>query len=204
MTNVSNVEVGQLLVASPALLDPNFRRTVVLVCALEEESGAFGLVLNRASPASVVDVLPAWAEQAAAPALVFLGGPVQPEAAFVLARRRPNDSPSDSADSAAGGNSAGDHERWTEVASGVGLLGLNEDPARIGVQVERLRIFAGYAGWSSVQLEAEIAEGAWFVLPSEPGDAFTEEPEALWGEVVRRQGGALAMFEHFPPSPSVN
>ncbi len=195
VSNVENVEVGQLLVASPALLDPNFRRTVVLVCALEEESGAFGLVLNRASPSPVVDVLPTWAEHAAAPAVVFIGGPVQPEAAFVLAHRRPGDSPADG---------PRDHEGWTEVASGVGLLGLEEDPARIGVQVERLRIFAGYAGWSSAQLDAEIAEGAWFVLPSEPGDAFTEEPEALWGEVVRRQGGALALFEHFPPSPSVN
>ena len=67
-----------------------------------------------------------------------------------------------------------------------------------------LRIFAGYAGWAAGQLEGEIDEGAWYVVDSEPRDAFTDNPERLWREVLRRQRGRLAMVSTYPDDPTQN
>src|SRR3954451_4664123 len=78
---------GRLLVATPALRDPNFERTVVLVVA-HEEGGALGVVLNRATEVPVAEVLGPWGQLADEPSVVFEGGPVQPEAAICLARAR--------------------------------------------------------------------------------------------------------------------
>ena len=79
---------GQLLVATPTLKDPNFDRTVVLLVA-HETGGALGVVLNRATEVPVADVLGNWGELAGDPAVLFEGGPVQPESAICLARTRP-------------------------------------------------------------------------------------------------------------------
>src|SRR4029450_1172808 len=79
--------VGHLLVATPGLRDPNFERTVVLLVA-HEEGGALGVVLNRATEVPVSEVLAGWGGLASEPAVVFEGGPVQPEAAICLARVR--------------------------------------------------------------------------------------------------------------------
>ena len=79
---------GHLLVATPTLKDPNFDRTVVLLVA-HETGGALGVVLNRATEVPVADVLGNWGELAGDPAVLFEGGPVQPESAICLARTRP-------------------------------------------------------------------------------------------------------------------
>jgi len=70
--------------------------------------------------------------------------------------------------------------------------------------VAGLRIFAGYAGWSAGQLEGEIAEGAWYVLEAEPRDPFSDHPERLWREVLRRQRGELAFVANYPDDVSMN
>jgi len=177
---------GVLLVATPLLEDPNFRRTVVLLCAYDED-GAFGLVLNRPIDAApVVDLLPEWSARVSAPSVLFSGGPVEPRQAFALGRSR-----------------ALTAERWwTPVTAEVGLLSLDADPA--SASVEHVRLFAGYAGWSADQLRAEVAEEAWFVLEALPEDVFTRQPERLWQAVLRRQPGELSMFALFPPDPSLN
>jgi putative transcriptional regulator len=70
--------------------------------------------------------------------------------------------------------------------------------------VSAVRIFAGYAGWGAGQLEAEIEEGAWYVVPAEPEDPFLRDPGRLWGKVLRRQGGQLAMLATMPTEPGLN
>jgi putative transcriptional regulator len=70
--------------------------------------------------------------------------------------------------------------------------------------VDRLRVFAGYAGWEGGQLERELAEGAWYVLDADPEDALTSEPGGLWRFVLRRQGGKLALVSNFPADPTMN
>lgn len=179
---------GRLLVATPVLTDANFERTVILLIA-HDDDGALGVVLNRTSDVPVWGVLPEWAALAGEPQAVFTGGPVAPEAAICLAQPRPGREP--------GG--------WSPIdGSRVGTVDLGGDPDALGPHIERLRIFAGYAGWAAGQLDFEIAEGAWFVLEALPGDPFLDEPEMLWPMVLRRQGGMIAAVATYPPDPSLN
>lgn len=180
---------GQLLVATPALHDPNFERTVVLMVA-HEEGGALGVVLNRATEVPVSDVLQGWATLARDPAVVFEGGPVQPEAAICLARTRPGAAPP--------------RRGYHPVSGAIGTVDLSGDPEALREAVEGVRVFAGYASWSAGQLEAEIERGSWFVFDALPGDAFVPRPDDLWPMVLRRQGGIMAAVAHFPADPSLN
>ncbi len=179
---------GRLLVATPALTDPNFHRTVVLIC-LHDENGAFGLVLNRPlDDEPVVDVLPGFAEQAIAPACLFAGGPVSEDAGVALARVP-----------------AGERSRaLTPVVGQVSLVSLELAAVEPLPPAATLRLFRGYAGWGGGQLEGEVQGGSWFVVESTVDDAFTPEPAHLWQRVLRRQAGRLAMFAHFPTDPRAN
>jgi len=179
---------GRLLVATPSLRDPNFERTVVLLVA-HEEGGALGVVLNRATEVPVAEVLGPWGTLADEPAVVFEGGPVQPEAAICLARAR-----------------AGTEELdgFNRVSGVLGTVDLSTDPEALRAGVLGVRVFAGYAGWSPGQLENEIETGSWFVFDALPGDPFAGRPDDLWPMVLRRQGGLLAAVAHFPADPSLN
>ena len=187
MATMNDSFVGRLLVATPMLLDPNFHRTVALICA-QDGDGVMGVVLNRPLGASLADHLPAWASRASPPATLFGGGPVEPSAAIGLGRRR----------------GEGDGEGWTAVTDSIGLLDLRRDPADFGDGLVRARVFSGSAGWTPGQLDAEIAEGAWFVVDARPDDPFSAEPERLWRDVLARQPGEMALFASFPPDPSMN
>jgi putative transcriptional regulator len=188
---------GRLLVANPALPDPNFDRTVILMLAHEDE-GALGLVLNRPSDTDVDGPLPQWERLAARPPVVFVGGPVRPGAAICLARRAAHPGFQDQPEY------PGDSEGWTQLVGELGTLDLEQDPDNLGVGVEAIRVFAGYAGWGPGQLEREIEAGAWFVIRAEPGDVMSDDPEQLWKRVLRRQGGQLAVVAAFPSDPSLN
>jgi putative transcriptional regulator len=179
---------GRLLVATPALRDPNFERTVVLMVA-HEEGGALGVVLNRATEVPVSEVLGPWGSLAGEPPVVFEGGPVQPEAAICLARTRPG------VESLTGFN---------RVSGAVGTVDLSGDPDTLREGVVGVRVFAGYAGWKPGQVENEIAGGSWFVFDALPGDAFANRPDDLWSMVLRRQGGLMAAVAHFPADPTMN
>jgi putative transcriptional regulator len=187
---------GRLLVAVPGMYDANFDRTVVLVLE-HTEDGAVGVVLNRPSETTVTDALPVLAEVAAAPAVVFVGGPVVPEGALALSE-------------VAAGEEV---EGWRSVLGEIGLLDLSrastDEPAAsivgaIASGVRRARLFAGHAGWAAGQLEGEIAANGWFVVDSHADDAFASDPARLWRAVMARQPGRLAWFANCPPDPTVN
>jgi len=93
---------------------------------------------------------------------------------------------------------------WRRVFGSTGLVDLDAPVEILASAVSALRIFAGYAGWGAGQLEAEIEEGAWYVVPAESQDPFLEEPDRLWGRVLRRQGGQLAMLATMPAEPGLN
>lgn len=169
---------GSLLVAAPSLLDPNFRRTVVLV-AEHGDDGAMGVVLNRPSETPVADAVPELAGLAGETEPVFVGGPVAIDSLLALAEV---DEPDDD-----------------EVV--VGSIAFVHDPY---VDARRGRVFVGYAGWSPGQIEAELDEEAWIVVPAQPDDVFSDEPDELWSVVLRRQGGPLALLATMPPDPSLN
>jgi len=176
---------GRLLVAAPRLADPNFHRTVVLLLDHGDE-GAFGVVLNRPLPVEVDSVLPGWQEVASAPGGLFQGGPVGLDGAIGVA---------------VGARAVAAVDTMTGP---FGLVDLDGDPVDLLGQVDGLRIFAGHSGWSGGQLEAEIDEGAWFVVDAEPSDVCTTDPTTLWRRVLRRQGGELAIVANYPPDIRMN
>jgi len=175
---------GHLLIAGPALVDPNFWRTVVLVGEHNEE-GALGVVLNRSSETPVGEALPELAELAEGMGPVHVGGPVQPSAVVVLA---------DFAD-VEGADSL--------VLESVGFLPAEVDPTALG-ELRRARVYVGYAGWGPGQLDDELEEGSWIVEPALPEDVFTDDPEGLWSDVLRRKGGPFAVLAAMPLDPSRN
>lgn len=182
---------GRLLVASPQLLDPNFVRTVVLILQHHDE-GALGVVLNRPLEATVSEALPPWSGYVGRPGVLFGGGPVGIDGALCLARLQGLEEPP-------GWQSLGLSE-----LPGVGLVDLDGEPVEVAARLERLRIFAGYAGWGAKQLEGEVRSGGWYVVPARAPDPFTPRPSTLWGEVLRRQGGQLAMLSTLPLDPRLN
>jgi putative transcriptional regulator len=179
---------GRLLVATPTLEDPNFRRTVVLVLD-HSDDGALGIVVNRPLEVDVAAVLPAWQPYTTNPGRLFQGGPVQLDSALGLVAV-PGD--------------GREPEGVRRIIGSLGLVDLDTPPDALAGDVAGLRIFAGYAGWSSGQLEDEIGEGAWYVVDSEPRDPFTDAPEGLWRAVLRRQRGDLALVSTYPDDPSMN
>jgi putative transcriptional regulator len=176
---------GRLLVATPLLGDPHFSRTVVYL--LEHDGGGtVGVVLNRPSHTPVGQVLPDWHDAVSGPAVVFGGGPVQPDGALCLGELDPGAS------------------GIREVVDGVSTVDLDGDVTVIAPIARRLRVFAGHAGWAPGQLGDELAEGAWWVVPGTPDDLFTEQPREMWRIVLRRQPGPLNLLSTYPPDLTLN
>jgi putative transcriptional regulator len=178
---------GRLVVATPALEDPNFERAVVLVLD-HDEDGALGIVLNRASGVPVREAVSPWVELAASPPVVFGGGPVEPTAIVALGHATPGVAPDGS----------------TPILDRVRLVDLDTDPVLAAADLQHVRVFAGYAGWAPGQLESEILQGAWFTVDATPADVFTDDPDDLWHTVLRRQPDELALFATFPSDPTMN
>ena len=175
---------GHLLVASPALLDPNFHRTVVLITE-HSDDGAAGLVLNRPSLVEVAAAVPQLEELVDEDEQVWVGGPVQPEAVLVL------------------GEFVDPDDAEVPLFESLGFPSL-EDPEEIVPATTRRRVFAGYAGWGAGQLEEEIANEDWILEPALADDAFTEQPDDLWHDVLRRKGGIYELVARMPEDPSLN
>jgi putative transcriptional regulator len=177
---------GQLLIASPALFDPNFRRTVVLVTEHNDE-GAMGLVLNRPSETAVADGAPPLQRLVEDGALVHVGGPVEPAAVTVLAEF---EDPDDAA---------------VLVLEDIGFVHADAELEDLPGATKRARVFAGYCGWLAGQLEAELeGDDSWIVATPLPDDIFADESEDVWGDVLRRKGGQFAIVALMPFDPSVN
>lgn len=187
---MAEVVPGCLLVATPATVDPNFSRTVVLVLE-HAPGGSLGVVLNRPTDIPVDNSLPRWSDVMSAPALLFHGGPVEPQSAICIGRHRRGADPERV-------------EGWHHIAAGVGTVDLEGDPDAARAHMDALRLFAGYAGWAPGQLDGEIEAGGWFVLRATDDDAFTNDPQDLWREVLSRQPGSLAWVANFPADPALN
>jgi putative transcriptional regulator len=190
---------GRLVVASPTLEDPNFRRTVVFLLAADGD-GALGVVLNRPSETAIDEIVPYWGLHASEPPLLFVGGPVQPNAAICVGRTRHPDQHASAADT----EDAGETDGYSPLVGDLGTVDLNRAPEDIGVSFTGLRVFTGYSGWGPGQLEEEIEAGAWFVVEGRQQDVLSPEPAILWERVLRRQGGWLAVLARHPVDASLN
>lgn len=173
---------GRLVVATASLDDPNFALAAALI--LEHgEHGALGVVLNRPSSMEVEQIVPGWSAAVVEPRVVFIGGPVMPSTVIAVARRADGSPPG-----------------WRPLFSEIGVVDLGTDPALVVPDLRAVRLFAGYAGWGSGQLESEIESGAWFVVDTAPSDPFCAEPAELWRQVLTRQGGLFRTIAADPTS----
>ena len=184
---------GRLLVATPPLGDPHFDRTVVFM--LEHSgSGAVGIVLNRPDRdmSEMLDALGSsplglWHSHLAPPTMLFVGGPVGDDSLIGVAS-----------------GTGRDETTWGPITSGLGTVDLSLRPDEAMSEIDRVRIFRGYAGWGPSQLETEFEAGAWMVFDATDEDVFTTEPDHLWRAVLRRQGGRLRWIADAPNDLSAN
>lgn len=180
---------GRLLVATPLTGEP-FTRTVVLVLH-HDRDGAHGVVLNAPLDAPVDVVLPQWQEHVSEPAVLFSGGPVGTDTAMGLV--------------SVPGHTGGEPPLGIRLLfGGIGVLDLDAPAPLVVPEVAGLRIFVGYSGWGEGQLEAEIAQGAWYVVDREPRDAFGDHAGDLWREVLLRQRNSLSLVTTATDHPERN
>jgi putative transcriptional regulator len=142
-------------------------------------------VLNRPSDATVAELVPQLEELAEDDDQIWFGGPVQQDAVLVLGEFL---DPDDAA---------------VPLFGSLGFPALDE-PGEVVTATTRRRVFAGYAGWGAGQLEAELERDDWFLEPAAPDDPFTDAPDELWADVLRRKGGIYELVSRIPEDPSVN
>ncbi len=181
------LQAGCFLVANPTLRDPNFHRSVVLLCEHGDE-GSMGIVVNRRTShtlAEAITEMPAQATQA-----LYWGGPVQQSMVLVL-HRHTEDAPGTSpiADGMALGTN---HEALKH------LLETLEHPER------HLRVYSGYAGWGIGQLAAEMEQRSWIITKAAAELVFDAEPDAVWERALERLGPRYAHLASMPSDPRVN
>jgi putative transcriptional regulator len=184
------VEAGAALVAAPGLRDPNFRRTVVLIIE-HQPSGTLGVVLNRPSDVPVREVLPTWGRHAAVPQSLYVGGPIEQQAALCVA-------------ALPAGVDAESTDGMIRVRGPLALVNLDTDPDVMVPRLRGLRVFAGYAGWEQDQLAGEVERGDWVVVPALPDDVLAPASTDLWGRTLRRQGMPLALLATYPSDRTLN
>lgn len=177
--------VGRLLIAEPFLADPNFARSVVLLCEHGEE-GTVGFVVNRATELTLGDLLP---ELNSSNLSIYQGGPVQMDTLHML-HKLPID---------LGGNEispgvywGGSYEALQDIIVG-GAYGPSE-----------LKLFVGYSGWSPGQLDKEIEEGSWIVTDLSPQLLFDTSAEDVWKEAIRSLGKEYSYLANLPLNPLLN
>jgi putative transcriptional regulator len=171
-----------LLLSMPQLADPNFNRTVVLLCRHNEE-GAFGLVVNRpvvtSGPVMVQVRTDATTErqtlETSEELQVWVGGPVEPQRSWILVG---ND------------EDAADQERGVSIVEGLYLSTSPELLRRVlgPTPPARTRLIVGYSGWKSGQLEAELRASAWLTSEVDRELIFSTPPDRMWETALRRLG----------------
>jgi putative transcriptional regulator len=177
---------GKLLIAEPFLKDPNFMRTVILLCEHQDE-GSFGFVLNRPYESTLDELVP---ELDDLHLPVQYGGPVQMDTLHFL-HQYPNEIP-------------GSFKVTDEVYWG-GDFNLAIEKIREGkVDTGKIRFFIGYSGWTSGQLADEIKEKSWLMAPSTSKIIFHRNIQEIWKDSLRHLGGDYEIMINFPTDPQLN
>ncbi|MEM7166324.1 MAG: YqgE/AlgH family protein [Planctomycetota bacterium] len=183
---VSDIVPGTLLIAGPGLQDPNFRRSVILICEHSAE-GSLGLVLNRPLRTPVSQVFP---EVEHGDGLIHAGGPVDTNRVMALRR---------------GGHI---HETDQQVFESVRLVVSLDDAIAVVREtdgaLDDFRFYVGYAGWGSGQLDDELREGAWITAPADERLVFSGSPGQVWREALRSLGGDYQILAEMPLDPNMN
>ena len=177
---------GRLLISEPFLPDPNFERTVVLLCE-HNEDGSFGFVLNKLSMLTLEDIMN---DIDNFPQPVHVGGPVQQDTLHFIHK----------AAYLEGGVALGNGLYWG--GNFEQLLHLIENSQ---ADTHDFKFFIGYSGWSSGQLEQELDANSWIVTPEATAElVFDEDVEALWKRVLQGLGGRYNVYSNYPIDPRLN
>ncbi|MDB5263832.1 MAG: hypothetical protein JWQ14_3115 [Adhaeribacter sp.] len=183
---MKKVRSGSILISEPFMGDPNFERTVVLICRHDEE-GSFGLVLNRKSNLKLSDVLDI--EQYNTDMELNIGGPMQYNTLHYLHQVEALE------ESISLGNSVywgGDYEKL-KVLLATGAIAPDD-----------IQFFLGYSGWSPGQLEEEIENNVWIVNNKATDNLFNLNQDTLWREILKQMGGKYKVLANYPIDPSLN
>lgn len=180
------VHSGNLLVAEPFMLDPNFKRAVVLMCEHSEE-GSLGFIINRKLDVYVDELIDEFPDF---PAKVYFGGPVQTDTIHYL--HNVGDLLEDSREVARGVFWGGNFEKLKFLIS-------NEV-----IKPENIRFYLGYSGWSEGQLEEELKIGSWVVADMDPNYIFKSKPSKLWNQVLNHKGDRYSVIATIPDTPNWN
>ncbi|SMG30740.1 YqgE/AlgH family protein [Sphingobacterium psychroaquaticum] len=188
MFSAFNPKKGSLLLSEPFMLDSNFKRSVILLCEHNTETGSMGFILNHRSSLLLQDVVPN-IENDTIP--IYIGGPVEIESLFFL-HHIPDKIP--------GGTHLIDNIYFGGDFNQVTFL-LNANM----LTVDEVKFFIGYAGWGNDQLAQEIEENSWAVHNKFPSDIlFLTDGEDLWKEALISLGPKYAHVANFPQSPDLN
>lgn len=177
---------GRLLVSEPYLADPYFRRTVILLCAHDNE-GSFGFVLNRYIDMDVADLME---NMPPITSRVSIGGPVQSGNLYYL--HTFGERVEGSVEVIDGIHMGGDFEQLRSI--------LATDPKL----AKHVRFFVGYSGWGHEQLQKELQEKAWLISPADKRRVMNTRLNDLWADTLRGMGEAYAPLANFPDDPSQN
>jgi putative transcriptional regulator len=177
---------GKLLIAEPFLKDPNFMRTVILICE-HQDDGSFGFVLNRSFNSTLDELVPDL-EGLSLP--VLYGGPVQMDTIHFL-HQYPEEIP-------------GSYKVTEDVYWG-GDFNMAVELLRKGIlDRERIRFFIGYSGWTNGQLNDELKEKSWLMTNSTSNLIFHSNLQELWKDSLRHLGGDYEIMINFPTDPQLN
>ena len=177
---------GMLLIAEPFLQDPNFKRTVILLCE-HQETGSFGFVLNRDYEQTLEDLIP---ELSGMNQSVFYGGPVQKDTLHFL-HQYPALIP--------GGLEVADGIYWGGDFD-MAIQFLREEK----INRDNIRFFVGYSGWTGGQLEEELKVNSWLMTPAIRKLVFHRKMEEVWKDSIKNMGGDYEIMINFPVDPSLN
>ena len=176
---------GRFLIASRALLDPNFAETVVLLLDADAR-GAMGIIINHPTKTTLADVLPDEKVLRDRPDRVFLGGPIGTNVMLLLVRAH---------------SAPAKAEKIVDDVYATGSMStLRDAVGRKGKTDGRLRAYAGYAGWGPGQLEREIARGDWLLGSGDAATVFDLRPADIWPKLIERFSGAWTSNDTFPAS----
>ncbi|MCC5920766.1 MAG: YqgE/AlgH family protein [Cyclobacteriaceae bacterium] len=182
----SDPQKGNLLISEPFLPDPNFGRTVILLCEHNDE-GSFGFVLNKPSLLKVSDVVDTLES---VNQLIKVGGPVEPDTLHMI-HRLPKIP--DSLEVIPGLYWGGNFET-IQLLANTGTLNENE-----------ILFFTGYSGWGRNQLQLELEEKTWYIKRDvKHQDIFDHEVEMLWKNSLQQMGGRFKTISQFPEDPRLN
>lgn len=179
-------ERGRLLISEPFLPDPNFERTVVLLCE-HNVDGSFGFVLNKPSVLKVNEVVE---DLTGMENLVYVGGPVQQDTLHFIHRNVRIESDVEIADNIFWG---GEFESLLTMC----------DTKQISA--DDVRFFLGYSGWGPGQLESELEQESWIVCDYVTNQLlFDTEPQLLWRKALDSMGGRYSVYSNYPVDPRLN